>query len=70
MSVLEVARSARRSATNPPVGNPEAPHILAGRLNTGWIMCNREVDPIKKARLEDHWIRLLHDYEDSHDRDH
>ena len=37
--------------------------ILAGRLNAGWIMCETEPDDAKRARLEDHWIALLHDYE-------
>ncbi len=39
------------------------PHVLAGRLNTGWLMCDREPDPDRKHRLEDHWIDLLHRYE-------
>ncbi len=37
--------------------------ILAGRLNAGWAMCEFEADPAKRARLEDHWIALLHQYE-------
>ncbi len=41
---------------------------LAGRLNTGWIVCEREADPVKRARLEDHWIDLLRRYEDACDQ--
>jgi hypothetical protein len=26
-------------------------HILAGRLNTGWIMCDRETDPARKEGI-------------------
>jgi len=37
--------------------------IIVGRLNAGWIMCNREADPDKRARMENHWIALLHQYE-------
>ncbi len=43
--------------------NPEAPHIIAGRLNTGWLMIDRETDPARKERLEEHWLCLLHAYE-------
>jgi len=45
-----------------------AMHVLVGRLNTGWIVCEREADPVKRARLEDHWIALLHQYEEAWDR--
>ncbi len=38
-------------------------HVLAGRLNTGWVMCDRERDPVKRAKLEDYWIALLRQYE-------
>jgi hypothetical protein len=37
--------------------------FLTGRLNTGWVMCEREQDAELKDRLEDHWIRVLHQYE-------
>ena len=37
--------------------------ILVGRLNTGWIVCEREADLVKRARLEDHWLDLLRRYE-------
>ena len=37
--------------------------ILVGRLDTGWIVCEREADPAKRTRLEDHWIALLRRYE-------
>ncbi len=40
-----------------------AVHVLAGRLSAGWIVCEREVDPVNRARLEDHWIVLLRQYE-------
>jgi hypothetical protein len=40
-----------------------AMHVLVGRLNTGWIVCEREADPVNRARLEDHWLELLHEYE-------
>ena len=36
---------------------------LVDRLNVGWAMCEREVDPAKRTRLENHWIVLLHAYE-------
>ena len=36
---------------------------LVDRLNVGWAMCEREADPAKRTRLEDHWISLLHAYE-------
>ncbi len=55
--------SLRKSAQN-----PEAPHILAGRLNTGWIMIDRETAPARKERLENHWTKLLRSYEDACDR--
>ena len=45
-----------------------AMHVLVGRLNTGWIVCEREADPAKRTRLEDHWIALLRQYEDACDR--
>ena len=37
--------------------------VLVGRLNTGWTVCEQETDVDRKARLEDHWIALLHQYE-------
>jgi hypothetical protein len=40
-----------------------ARHVLVVRLDTGWIVCEREADPAKRTRLEDHWISLLHAYE-------
>lgn len=36
---------------------------LIDRLNRGWLVCNRETAPVRRARLEAHWIRLLHAYE-------
>lgn len=45
-----------------------AMHVLVGRLNMGWIVCEREADPVKRARLEDHWIVLLHQYESACDQ--
>ncbi len=38
-------------------------HVLAGRLSAGWIVCEREVDPAKRTRLENHWLVLLRRYE-------
>jgi len=38
-------------------------HVLAGRLNAGWVMCDAEPDDEKSAQVEDHWIALLHQYE-------
>lgn len=38
-------------------------HVLAGRLNTGWLMIEAEPNPTKKEKLEDHWLRLLRQYE-------
>ena len=43
-------------------------HVLAGRLNAGWVMIGAEPDDAKRARLEDHWIALLRQYEDACDR--
>jgi hypothetical protein len=43
-------------------------HVLAGRLNVGWAMCEREVNPAKRTRLEDHWIVLLRQYESACDQ--
>ena len=37
--------------------------ILVGRLNTGWLMCERESDPNRKAELEAYWTNLLREYE-------
>ena len=42
--------------------------LLAGRLAVGWTMIDRETDPGGKERLEDHWIRLLHEYEERIDQ--
>ncbi len=36
--------------------------VIVGRLNTGWIVCEREADSGKRTRLEDHWIALLRQY--------
>lgn len=36
---------------------------LVDRLNTGWAMCESEADPVKRARLEAHWVGLLREYE-------
>lgn len=38
-------------------------HLLAGRLNAGWVMIDAEPDDAKRARLEDHWLALLREYE-------
>lgn len=38
-------------------------HVLLGRLNTGWLMCDREPNPDRKHHLEDYWIQLLREYE-------
>jgi len=43
-------------------------HVLAGRLDAGWVMIAAEPDDANRARLEDHWIALLHQYEDACDR--
>ncbi len=32
------------------------PHVLAGRLATGWVMIEAEPNPMKRERLEDHWL--------------
>ena len=37
--------------------------VLAGRLTTGWLVIEAERDLARKHRLEDHWIRLLREYE-------
>lgn len=36
---------------------------LAGRLFLGWLMVDREPDPVRREQLEDFWIDLLHQYE-------
>lgn len=36
---------------------------LIDRLNTGWKMIDAETDPERKDRLEDHWQKLLKQYE-------
>jgi hypothetical protein len=36
---------------------------LVDRLNTGWTMCEREIELAKRARLEAPWIALLCQYE-------
>jgi len=38
-------------------------HVLAGRLNAGWVMIEAEPDDAKRARLEGHWFALLKQYE-------
>ncbi len=43
-------------------------HVLAGRLNAGWVMIDAEPDDAKRARLEDHWLVLLHLYESACDQ--
>ena len=43
--------------------------VIVGRLNAGWVMIDTEPDPEKRTRLEDHWIALLHQYEDACVRD-
>ena len=42
--------------------------VLVGRLNTGWIVCEREADPAKRTRLENHWLALLRQYESACDQ--
>src|SRR4051812_32048054 len=36
-------------------------HLVA-RLEVGWAICANEVDPIRRTRMEDHWIALLRQY--------
>lgn len=36
---------------------------LRGRLGIGWAMIDAERDPERKRRLEDHWLKLLKEYE-------
>lgn len=43
-------------------------HVLAGRLNAGWVMIEAETDPTKKARLENHWTELLRQYQEACDQ--
>ena len=50
------------------MNDDRAVHVLVGRLNTGWIVCEQEPDPQKRARLEDHWIVLLRQYESACDQ--
>ncbi len=42
--------------------------VLAGRLNTGWALIAAEPDDAKRARLEDHWIVVLRQYESACDQ--
>jgi len=42
--------------------------VLAERLNAGWVMIEVEPDDAKRARLEDHWIVLLREYESACDQ--
>lgn len=37
--------------------------VLVCQLDTSWTLIDVETDPAKKARLEDHWIHVLRDYE-------
>jgi len=41
---------------------------LVDRLNVGWAMCEREADPAKRTRLENHWLALLRQYESACDQ--
>lgn len=66
MSALQVARDARRKSTGSP--NEEL-DILVSRLDVGWVMCDHETNPDRRARLEDHWLRLLGEYEAACDQD-
>ncbi|MGI8405786.1 MAG: hypothetical protein ACR2OE_13665 [Thermomicrobiales bacterium] len=36
---------------------------LIARLDHGWELCEVATNPKERDRLEDCWIRLLHDYE-------
>ena len=45
--------------------NGSDPQVLADRLDTGWLMCEREAAPERKERLERHWVDLLHEYQES-----
>lgn len=58
---------------NPMQGKrPHASHtdaeLLAGRLAVGWTMIEREADPGRKEHLEQHWLDLLHAYEEVSDQ--
>lgn len=44
--------------------------ILAGRLATGWVMCDQEADPVRREALETHWCRLLGAYVAAVDHEH
>ncbi len=57
----------QRSDHRPPHHDTD-PHVLAGRLATGWVMIEAEPNPTKREKLEDHWIRLLRSYENACDR--
>jgi hypothetical protein len=50
------------------MNDDSAVHLLAGRLNAGWVMIDAETDPAKRTRLEDHWIALLRQYESACDQ--
>ncbi len=52
-----------RSLYHDPQSRHDRVHVLIGRLETGWTLIDEEPDPQRKARLEDRWIALLHDYE-------
>jgi hypothetical protein len=40
---------------------------LAGRLDTGWMICDQESDPERLAIVEAHWSILVHHDEDARD---
>lgn len=50
------------------MNDDRAVRLLADRLNAGWVMIGAEPDDAKRARLEDHWLVLLHEYESACDQ--
>lgn len=43
--------------------SPDRVRVLVARLHAGWRLIDDERDPARRSRLEDHWIRLLREYE-------
>jgi len=36
---------------------------LRDRLERGWVLCEMARDPTDRYRMEEHWLRLLKEYE-------
>lgn len=63
MSTLAHRVSASPGSPAQESAPPDRVRALVDRLETGWTLIDAAIDPVRKARLEDHWIRVLRDYE-------